>query len=236
MFPQVSVYHSVQRGGGGPIWPLPTITTSLYSPPHPSMGPHGTPDIWWPSLETCSNLFTWGPQPRADNWWRLLKKYVRSAQSGDKRPTGMLSYYRPQRSWGKVIFSQASVVLFTGEGGLPQYMLGYRPPPQTRQAPARDQAGTPQQSILGGTVNERAVCILLEYNLVFLCFYVFWPWQHQAKIGAAFYLSKRFQVFPQYHHVYLSVCFVLFFFKFFGRHKSFLWGHWYLCFGLLDIC
>ena len=24
------------------------------------------------------------------------------------------SYYRPQRSWGKVIFSQASVILFTG--------------------------------------------------------------------------------------------------------------------------
>ena len=43
-------------------------------------------------------------------------------------------FYRPQRSWGKVIFSQASVILFTGGGGLPQCMLGYNPP--------WDQAGT----------------------------------------------------------------------------------------------
>ena len=28
------------------------------------------------------------------------------------------SYYRPQRSCGKVIFSQASVILFTGGGGI----------------------------------------------------------------------------------------------------------------------
>ena len=27
---------------------------------------------------------------------------------------GLLLYYRPQRSWGKVIFSQACVILFTG--------------------------------------------------------------------------------------------------------------------------
>ena len=32
--------------------------------------------------------------------------------------------YRPQRSWGKVMFSQACVILFTG-GCLPQCMLGY---------------------------------------------------------------------------------------------------------------
>ena len=25
------------------------------------MGPPPASDIWWPSLETCSNLFTWGP-------------------------------------------------------------------------------------------------------------------------------------------------------------------------------
>ena len=31
--------------------------------------------------------------------------------------------YHPQRSWGKVIFSQASVILLT-RGGLPQCMLG----------------------------------------------------------------------------------------------------------------
>ena len=49
--------------------------------------------------------------------------------------------------------------------------LGPGTPPPTRQAPPpRDQAGTapspPEMSILGDTVNERAVCILLECNLV----------------------------------------------------------------------
>ena len=42
----------------------------------------------------------------------------------------MYAHYRPQRSWGKVIFSQACVILFTGGGGLPQCMLGYHPPDQ----------------------------------------------------------------------------------------------------------
>ena len=40
-------------------------------------------------------------------------------------------YYCPQRSWGKVIFLQASVILLTG-GCLPQCMLGYHPPPGSR--------------------------------------------------------------------------------------------------------
>ena len=58
--------------GQGPMWPLPMIhSTSLYR--SPDMGPHciGTPwpqvlpcpptgNIWWPSLETCSKLFTSG--------------------------------------------------------------------------------------------------------------------------------------------------------------------------------
>ena len=38
-------------------------------------------------------------------------------------------FYRPQRSWAKVIFLQVSVILLTG-GCLPQCMLGY-PPEQT---------------------------------------------------------------------------------------------------------
>ena len=38
-----------------------------------------------------------------------------------------LFYYRPQRSWAKVMFLQASVILSTGEC-LPQCMLGYHPP------------------------------------------------------------------------------------------------------------
>ena len=52
-----------------------------------------------------------------------------------------LDIYRPQRSWGKVMFSQACVILFTG-GCLPQCMLGYHPPgadpPGSRHIPRAD--------------------------------------------------------------------------------------------------
>ena len=38
-----------------------------YNPPRhetwESLAPPPAGDIWWPSLETCSNLFTWGPTP-----------------------------------------------------------------------------------------------------------------------------------------------------------------------------
>ena len=95
-----------------------------------------------------------------------------------KTTAGVIYFYRSQRSWGKVIFSHASVILFTG--GLPQCMLGYCPPPQgpgkhpppgpgtPSQGPGRHHPPPPppEQSILGDTVNERAVCILLECNLV----------------------------------------------------------------------
>ena len=47
------------------------------------------------------------------------------------------SYYRPQRSWGKVMFLQASVILLTGGGCLPQCMLGYIPP-GSRHPPGAD--------------------------------------------------------------------------------------------------
>ena len=61
-------------------------------------------------------------------------------------------YYRPQRSWGKVIFSQASVILFRGGGsasvhaGIPPPRPGRQPPrpgrhpPGTRQAPPQSRA------------------------------------------------------------------------------------------------
>ena len=44
--------------------------------------------------------------------------------------------HTPQRSWGKVIFSQASVILSTW-GGLPQCMLGYHPRPGSRHPRTR---------------------------------------------------------------------------------------------------
>ena len=81
-------------------------------PPSPlNMGPHctGTPasDIWWPRLETCSNLFTWD-NPRC---WHLMANEV----------------------WGKAIFSEVCVKNSVHRGGLSHCMLGYpagsRPPP-----------------------------------------------------------------------------------------------------------
>ena len=87
--------------------------------------------------------------------------------------------YRPQRGWGKVTFLQASVILSTGGEYLTRYTPQDQvPPPQTRHppGPARQTPGTrytptppPAQSMLGDTVNARAVRIL-ECNLVFLFF------------------------------------------------------------------
>ena len=39
--------------------------------------------------------------------------------------------YRPQRSWGKVMFLHLSVILFSGGGCLPHLPLGRHPPGQT---------------------------------------------------------------------------------------------------------
>ena len=100
--------------------------------------------------------------------------------------------YRPRRSWGKVIFWQASVILLNRGGvsasvhaGIPptpsrhpqdqpprnQAPPGSRPPradtPQD-QAPPQQQT-PPAQSMLGDTINSRAVRILLECNLVNNC-------------------------------------------------------------------
>ena len=50
-------------------------------------------------------------------------------------PSGMHSYYRPQRSWGKVLFLQVCVILFTGGT-----------PPGTRYTP-RDQVHPPGPGI-----------------------------------------------------------------------------------------
>ena len=85
--------------------------------------------------------------------------------------------------WAKVIFSEACVKNSVHRGwGLSQCMLGYHLPNQapplgpgtsrTRHPPTRhrlDQA-PPLQRRLGDTVNERAICILLECNLVDLGF------------------------------------------------------------------
>ena len=89
----------------GPIWPLPMLHwTSLYralpSPPYVQRPPPPTPtlapsrhrtllysplppanDIWWPSLETCSNLFTSGP-PSHQCWYLVAIEVCMVGASG----------------------------------------------------------------------------------------------------------------------------------------------------------
>ena len=55
-------------------------------------------------------------------------------------------------------------VWFCSQGGLPQCMLGYHPPGSRH--PLRSRHPPPEQTMLGDTVNARAVRILLECNLV----------------------------------------------------------------------
>ena len=92
-------------------------------------------------------------------------------------------YYRPQRSWAKVMFLQASVILSTG-GCLPQCMLDQMPlradplgadtPPGLDTPPPPGADTPPEQSPPSPgsrhqhTVNERPVRILLECILVLL--------------------------------------------------------------------
>ena len=59
-------------------------------------------------------------------------------------------------------------VWFCSQGGLPQCMLGHPPGADTPpdQAPPSPKQTPPAQSMLGDTVNARAVRILLECNLV----------------------------------------------------------------------
>ena len=81
--------------------------------------------------------------------------------------------YRPQRSWGKVMFLHVSVILFTGGAEADTPLGADPPPPRSRPTPSQEQTPRtrhppPQaQCMLGDTGNKRAVFILLEYNFVF---------------------------------------------------------------------
>ena len=72
--------------------------------------------------------------------------------------------YRPQRSCRKVMFSQASVILFTGGGVYPSMHLGRHPPGQTpsRQTPpGRQPPPPPSRQLLQQTVRILLECILV---------------------------------------------------------------------------
>ena len=80
-----------------PTLPHPRHQTwDLHSPPPPTpdMGPLPlATDIWWSSLEACSNLFTWGPSSLppsvvtfSDGHWNMY-----GLQAASAHPTGMYS-------------------------------------------------------------------------------------------------------------------------------------------------
>ena len=62
----------------------------------------------------------------------------------------VLTFFRPQRSWSKVMFLHLSLILFTGRGCLPQCMLGYIPlggdPPGRHQVDTLPPRKTPPGS------------------------------------------------------------------------------------------
>ena len=68
--------------------------------------------------------------------------------SGRLHPNGMFSWYRPQRSCGKVMFLHLSVILFTG--GV------WQTPPSNRRPLQR-------------TVRILLECIILSFQIVLLC-------------------------------------------------------------------
>ena len=77
-------------------------------------------------------------------WKRVVANVLCQLSSTEMSTFLLIGYfYRRQRSWGKVMFSQACVILFTGGGGcLPQCMLGCHthprkqtPPPGSRHPP-----------------------------------------------------------------------------------------------------
>ena len=43
------------------IWPFQTLVPQTSDMGAPALSSPHASDIWWPSLQTCSNLFTWGP-------------------------------------------------------------------------------------------------------------------------------------------------------------------------------
>ena len=104
----------------------------------------GVPDLWWNFLLQCSGqlerAYILGPitfvsSPGLGSITSLSDTLPRKTplmdttqycqQAGSRHPAGMHSCsfisshnacYRPQRSWGKVMFLHVSVILFTGGG------------------------------------------------------------------------------------------------------------------------
>ena len=125
-------------------------------------------------------------------------------------------YYRPQRSWAKVMFLQASVILSTGGRGVSgrenppsreTTLAGRAPPGKENPPPPAGRPPRARRTALPGkenppsretprarrhppqhTVNERPVRILLECILV-LCFFLLGEKYCRNKSENYFYLT-----------------------------------------------
>ena len=88
---------------------------------------------------------------------------------GTRQALDILSFifYHPQRSWGKVIFSQASVILFTG--GSASLHAGIPQPPSPDQAgtplPRTEHTGRYGQRVGGKHPSEMSLKIVFEVSV-----------------------------------------------------------------------
>ena len=76
-----------------------------------------------------------------------------------------MHHYRPQRSWGKVIFSQASVILLTGGGLVPGGCGVWSGGVRSRgmSAPGGVPGGDPPGRLLLQAVRTLLECILVAF-------------------------------------------------------------------------
>ena len=188
MFPVVSVHQSVilfTEGRGGNV----TITHDVFDltvqgPPSPTpslqpwhltvQGPLFLPPangIWWPSLETCSNLFTSAPPPTgADMWWLL--KHVQSCKRAVRI---LLECFLVTHSLPSTMKLQQGNIFRSvcqefcpqrGGGGvcLPQCMLGYTHTPGPGQPPGQT-SPPPSRRLLLRTVRILLECIMVASKI-----------------------------------------------------------------------
>ena len=123
----------------------------------------------------------------------VFKKYVKTWNCDSFWSGTNVDYYRPERSWGKVIFLEAYVKDSLHRGGC----LG-RQPPQEQTPPGADTplgATPPEQCMLGDMGNKWAVWILLESILVLNEIY------QNVKIYRLVFISLRNHWWLYYHVV-----------------------------------
>ena len=101
------------------------------------------------------NLYTGNPVRKEPNLSLSITKVVMVLKQG-LQITPFLLYYRPQRSWGKVIFSQASVILLTGRGGTSSW--GVFPPGGCSLLGSASSQGVPPPGGLVETPRDSYCC------------------------------------------------------------------------------